>query len=198
MSATSRTARSHSRRPLVATGRALIALIALAGSAATAQAQSPTPDRARPGRVPVATYRMAAAGDQPPAAVDGDQARSAYFAEFTGVGPEGRDMVWRGAVAGAAVGELTVRLARASTTVDTAKPEWPVEGVIFVSGEDPRRAFAADVRGTIDWRRKVLTLAGEVTVGYLRGAHVEQTAVLVDRDLAGELRLAPATLAAGR
>src|SRR3712207_3136190 len=33
------------------------------------------------------------------------------FAQFTGVGADGRDMVWHGAVAGDPVGELTVRLA---------------------------------------------------------------------------------------
>jgi hypothetical protein len=195
MSPTSRTTRSRPRRPLVVTA---LALIGLATSAATTQAQGPTPDRARLDRIPVATVDVVAAGTQSPAAVDGDRAESAYFAEFTGVGPEGRDMVWRGAVAGAAVGELTVRLAPAGKIIDTARPEWPVEGVIFVTGEDPRRAFAAEVRGTIDWRRNRLTLAGEVSVGYLRGAHVEQTADLINHDLSGELRITPATLAAAQ
>jgi hypothetical protein len=185
MSRTTRTTRSYVRRPLALTG---LALIGLATSAAATQAQSPD-------RMPVATSRVVAAGTQSPTAVDGDRAESAYFAEFTGVGPEGRDMVWRGAVAGAAVGELTVRLAPAGKVVDTARPEWPVEGVIFVTGEDPRRAFAAEVRGTIDWRTNRLTLAGEVSVGYLRGAHVEQTADLINYDLSGELRVTPATLA---
>ena len=194
----SRTTRSHPRRPLVATG---LALIGLAASAATTQAQSPTPERALLNRIPAATHRVVAAGNQSPIAIDGDRAdlaKSAYFAEFTGVGAEGRDMVWRGAVAGAAVGELTVRLAHVGRDVDTAKPTWPVEGIIFVSGEDPRRAFAAEVRGTIDWPTKRVKLAGEVSVGYMRGAHVEQTADLIDHDLSGGLRLAPATLAAAR
>ena len=194
----SRTTRSHPRRPLAVTG---LVLIGLAASAATTQAQSPTPDRALLNRIPAATYRVVAAGNQSPTAIDGDRAKSAYFAEFTGVGAEGRDMVWRGAVAGAAVGELTVRLAHVGRDIDIAQPTWPVEGIIFVSGEDPRRAFAAEVRGTIDWRTKRLTLAGEVSVGHLRGAHVEQTADLVNHDLSGELRLtrlAAATLAAAQ
>jgi hypothetical protein len=121
---------------------------------------------------------------------------SAYFAEFSGVGAEGRDMVWRGAVAGAAVGAVTVRLAHVGRDADTAKPTWPVEGVVFVSGEDPRRAFAAEVRGTIDWRTKRVRLAGEVSVGYMRGAHVEVTADLVNYDLSGGARVAPAQVAA--
>ena len=191
----SRTTRSHPRRPLVVTG---LVLIGLAASAATTQAQSPTPERALLDRIPLATDRGVAAGNQSPTAVDGDRAKSAYFAEFTGVGPEGRDMVWRGAAAGAAVGELTVRLAHVGRDVDTAKPRWPVEGIFFVSGEDPQRAFAAEVRGTIDWPTKRVTLAGEVSVGYLKGARLEQTADLVDYDLAGEIRFAPATLAAAR
>jgi hypothetical protein len=126
----------------------------------------------------------------------GSDLRSAYFAEFTGVGADGRDMVWRGAAAGAAVGELTVRLAHAGRAVDTAKPKWPVEGIIFVSGEDPRRAFAAEVHGTIDWTSKRLKLEGEVSVGYMKGAHLEQTADLINFDLSGEMRFTPAALAA--
>jgi len=189
------TTRSNPRRLLVVTA---LALIGLAASASTTPAQRPNPDPALYSRIPVATDRAVVAGDQSPAAVDGDRAESAYFAEFTGVGAEGRDMVWRGAVAGAAVGELTVRLAHAGRDVDTAKSTRPVEGIIFVSGDDPRRAFAAEVRGTIDWRTNRLTLAGEVSVGYLRGAHVEQTADLTNYDLSGELRLAPATLAAAQ
>ena len=198
MSPTSRTTRSHSRRPLVMTG---LALIALAASAATTQAQSPTPDRALLNRIPAATYRVVAAGNQSPTAIDGDRAKSAYFAQFAGVGAEGRDMVWRGAAGGGAVGELTVRLAHVGRDVDAAKLTWPVEGIIFVSGEDPRRAFAAEVRGTIDWPTKRVKLAGEVSVGYMKGAHLEQTADLINRGLSGELRftrLAPATLAAAQ
>jgi hypothetical protein len=189
----SRITRSHRRRPLLVTG---LVLFGLAASAANTQAQSPTPDRALLNRIPIATYHVVSTSSQSPTAIDGDRAKSAYFAEFTGVGAEGRDMVWRGAVAGAAVGELTVRLAHVGRDVDTAKPTWPVEGIIFVSGEDPQRAFAAEVHGTIDWLTRRVKLAGEVSVGYMRGAHLEQTADLIDHDLSGELRLAPATLAA--
>ena len=191
----SRTARSLPRRPLVVIG---LVLIGLAASAAITQARSRTPDPSRLSRIPAATYRVVATGNQSPTAIDGDRAQSAYFAEFTGVGAEGRDMVWRGAVAGVAVGELTVRLAHVGRDVDTAKPTWPVEGIIFVSGEDPQRAFAAEVHGTIDWLTKRVKLAGEVSTGYMRGSHLEQTADLINHDLSGELRLAPATFAAAQ
>ena len=97
---------------------------------------------------------------------------------------------------GAAVGELTIRLAHVGRDVDTAEPTWPVEGIMFVSGADPQRAFAAEVHGTIDWRTKRVRLVGDVSLGYLRGAHLEQTAGLVNYDLSGDLRLTPATLAA--
>src|SRR6185437_12715998 len=138
--------RSPRRRPLVVTGLLLL------GLAATA------------------------AGNPSQATIDRSRKAGAYFAEFTGVGSEGRDMVWRGAVAGVAAGEMTVRLAHVGRDVDTAKPTWPVDGIIFVSGEDPQQSFAADVHGTIDWRTKRVKLTGDVSVGYMKGAHVEQTA----------------------
>jgi hypothetical protein len=121
---------------------------------------------------------------------------SAYVAGFTGLDAARRDLIWRGAVAGAAVGELTLRLAHEGRVVDTARPEWPVEGIIFVSGEDPRRAFAAEVRGTIDWKARRLELSGEVTDGYMRGMRLTQTAELIAHNLSGEMRFAPATHAA--
>jgi hypothetical protein len=107
-------------------------------------------------------------------------------------------MVWRGAVAGAAVGKLTVRLAHESQVINDTNRTWPVEGIVFVSGEDPRRAFAAEVRGTINWQAKRVTLTGVVSTGYLSGAHIELTADVIDDVLHGELRLVPASLAAVR
>jgi len=52
------------------------------------------------------------------------------------------------------------------------------------------------VHGTIDWRTKRVKLTGDVSVGYMKGAHVEQTADLLDYDLSGDLYLVPASVAA--
>jgi len=169
----SRTTHFHPRRALFASA---VLLIGLAASGGTAQSQSSRFDRT-------------------------NDLYSAYVAGYTGLDAAGRDMVWRGAVAGGAVGELVVRLAPEGRVVDTARPEWPVEGIIFVSGEDPRRAFAAEVRGTIDWKARRLELSGEVTDGHMRGLRLTLTAELVDTEriahnLSGEMRFAPATHAA--
>ncbi|MDQ2767148.1 MAG: hypothetical protein M3Y30_08310 [Gemmatimonadota bacterium] len=172
-----------------------LALIGMVASAAICQERSRTLDRTPLSLIPMATSSVGATGNQSQTTIDGDRAKSAYFAEFTGIAAEGRDMVWRGAVAGVAVGELTVRLAHVGRDIDTEKPTWPVEGIIFVSGEDPRRAFAAEVHGTIDWPTKRVNLVGEVSTGYMRGSRVEQTGDLIDGDLSGELRFAPETLA---
>jgi hypothetical protein len=169
----SRTTHVDPRRALVASA---VLLIGLAAPGGTAQSQSSRFDR------PSDLY-------------------SAYVTRFTGLDAAGRDMVWRGAVAGTAVGELVVRLALEGPVLDPAQPAWPVEGVIFVSGEDPRRAFAAEVRGTIDWRSRRVELSGVVTDGYMQGMRLTQTAELVDTDLvahnlAGEMHFAPSTHAA--
>jgi hypothetical protein len=178
---------SQPRRPLVLTG---VLLIGLAASAAATHAQGTLTERAMLNRIHAAMCHKVA--------VEDNHAKSAYFAEFTGVGTEGRDMVWHGAAAGASIGEVTVRLAHVGRDVDTANPTWPVEGIIFISGEDPSRAFAAEVHGTIDWQTKRVSLAGDVSLGYMRGAHVEQMADLVDYNLSGELQLTQATLAFAR
>jgi hypothetical protein len=164
-----RATHSHPRRALVASG---LFLIALAASGGSAQAQS---------------ARLAP--------TDG---YSAFVAGFSGLDGAGRDMVWRGAVAGAAVGRLTLRLAPEGEVVDPMEPMLAVEGIVFVSGEDPRRAFAAEVRGTIDRQAKRVTLDGVVSTGYLSGARIELTADIIDDKLHGELRLGPARLALGQ
>jgi hypothetical protein len=104
-------------------------------------------------------------------------------------------MVWRGAVTGAAVGQLTIRLAHQGPVIGPRDNTWVVEGIVFVSGEDPQRAFAAEVRGKMDWQAKTVTLTGVVSTGYLSGARIELTAEVIKDALHGELRLAPATLA---
>lgn len=185
----SRTIRFTLRRPFVTTG---LALIGLAVSAAVPPAQSQASEKALLNRALMATSHSVAIGKKPPASVEGDRPKSAYFAEFTGVGLEERDMVWCGAIAGAALGEVTVRLAHVGREIDSATPTWPVEGIIFVSGDDPRRAFAAEVHGSIDWPTKRAKLEGDVSVGYMRGRHIELIADVIDGDLSGDLRLAPA------
>jgi hypothetical protein len=166
----SRTTHLHPRRALFASA---VLLIGLAASDGTARAQSPRFDRT-------------------------NDLYSAYVAGFTGLDAAGRDLIWRGAVAGAAVGQLIVRLAHEGRVTDATNRTWAVEGVVFVSGEDPRRAFAAEVRGTIDWQAKRVTLTGVVSTGYLSGAHIELTADVINDVLHGELRLVPATLAAAQ
>jgi hypothetical protein len=163
----SRTTYSHPRRPLIASG---LLLIGLAVSGGTAQAQN---------------ARFTRTNDL----------YSAYVAGFSGLDGAGRDMLWRGAVAGVAVGELTLRLAHEGQVIDPTDRTWAVEGIVFVSGEDPRRAFAAEVRGTMDWQAKRVTLTGVVSTGYLSGANIELTADVINDALHGELRLVPARLA---
>jgi hypothetical protein len=166
----SRTTDFHPRRALFASA---VLLIGLAASDGTARAQSPRFDRT-------------------------NELYSAYVAGFTGLDAPERDLIWRGSVAGAAVGQLTLRLAHDGRVIDATNHTWAVEGIVFVSGEDPRRAFAAEVRGTIDWQAKRVTLTGVVSTGYLSSAHIELTADLIDDALHGELRLVPASVAAAR
>jgi hypothetical protein len=128
---------------------------------------------------------------------------SAYFAQFAGRSADGREMIWRGAIAGAAVGEFTVRLTQTGQASDPVRGKRPVEGTIMVVGEDPARAFAAQVRGTIDWQARRLALTGQVTTGDRRGTPLTQTAELtnserVAHNLSGEMHFGPAAVAAAQ
>jgi hypothetical protein len=121
--------------------------------------------------------------------------RTEYFLSFIGVDAEGRDLMWQGPRRDAGAGDevMLIRLEPLNAPADAARAApWPLEGIIFVSG-DPARSFAADVQGTVDWRAGRVRLEGKVSVGYLEGARVTFTAWAEDFDLRGELRVLAAT-----
>ena len=188
----SRTTRSQPRRPLVAIG---LVLTALAASAATAQAQSPSPQPTLVNRIPAATYRMVAGGNQSPTSIDVAAnvgvnrvcASGTFSTPFSGVAANGKDLMWTGPAGGGVPGEMLILLADKGPAVESNRPVWEVEGIVFVSGV-PEDSFAADVDGTIDWKQGRMVLRGRITAGRLNGAAFEQTAELQQFDLRGQWR----------
>jgi hypothetical protein len=173
--------------------RALI-LIGLAASAATAQAQSPGPERALLNRTPAATYRLVADGTRSPSIdaagnVGSNRVRGSgtFSTPFSGVAANGKDLMWTGTAGGGVPGEMLILLADKGPAVESNRPVWEVEGTVFVSGA-PEESFAADVDGTIDWKQGKMVLRGRVTAGRLDGAAFYQTAELQQSDLRGQWR----------
>ena len=184
----SRTTRSHPRRPIVMP--ALI-LIGLAASAATAQAQSPGPGRALLNRTPAATYRVVGGGNQFPTSIDVGvnpvRGSGTFSTPFSGVAANGKDLMWTGTAGGGVPGGMLILLADKGPAIESNRPVWQVEGIVFVSGA-PEESFAADVDGTIDWKQGRMVLRGRITAGPLSGAAFEQTAELQQVDLRGQWR----------
>jgi hypothetical protein len=188
----SRITRSRPRRPLVVTG---LVLTAFAASAATAQAQSPSPEPALLARTAAATYRMVTGGNQSPTSVDVAanvgvnrvRASGTFSTPFSGVAASGKDLTWTGPAVGGVPGEMLILLADKGPAVESNRPVWEVEGIVFVSGA-PEESFAADVNGTIDWKQGRMVLRGRITAGRLNGAAFEQTAELRQFDLRGQWR----------
>jgi hypothetical protein len=177
----SSTLMAHTRRPAQRIG----ATVLLATAALSLMAAVPPAPRVHVGATPRALLAP-------------EPYVGSHVARFIGVGAEGRDLVWRGAIGDAAAGdtaELTLRLAPLMPPADAARPApWPVEGVLFVAGS-PERSFAADVAGTIDWRAGRADLHGVVTVGAGDGERVAYTADINDYDLHGHLAVTFATAA---
>ena len=178
--------------PLVVPG---LILIGLAASAATARAQSPNPEQALLNRIPAATYRVVAAGNQSPISIDVAanagvnrvRARGTFSTPFSGVAANGTDLMWAGPAGGGVPGEMLILLADKGPAVESNRSVWEVEGIVFVSGA-PEESFAADVDGTIDWKQGKMVLRGRMTVGRLNGATFEQTAEVQQLDLRGQWR----------
>jgi hypothetical protein len=106
-----------------------------------------------------------------------------------GVGADGRDMVWHGAVAGDPVGELTVRLAHVARDGAAHPGAQPVDGIVFVAADDahPERSLAAEVTGTMDLQAQRVAVAGTISVGAHRGEQLRVVGHLVDGHLSADM-----------
>jgi hypothetical protein len=120
-----------------------------------------------------------------PAPATTDASSMAFSAKFEGVGAEGIDDIWTGALDGTTKGEVTIRLEHLGSEMDRAKAVWPVHALVFVAADDASKSMITDASGTLDWRTGSLTMKGTVTDGYRKGSTVEETVKLDARTLAG-------------
>jgi len=109
-----------------------------------------------------------------------------YSVQFEGVGAEGVDDVWRGPLARATPGEITLRVEYRGVPRDVARPVWPVRVMAFVAADDPAKSFLAETDGTLDWHTGTMELTGRVSEGWMNGASVQQTLTLDPKHLDGE------------
>jgi hypothetical protein len=114
-------------------------------------------------------------------------ASGTFSMPFGGVAANGKDLQWTGAAEGGVPGEMRILLADKGPAVESNRPVWEVEGIVFVSGA-PEESFAAEVDGTIDWKQGRMVLRGRITAGRLDGAAFEQAAELRQLDLRGQWR----------
>jgi hypothetical protein len=98
----------------------------------------------------------------------------AFEVEYTGVGAEGVDLVWRGHAEGAAPAQVTIRMEYAGGTEDRAMPLWPVNVWLFYAADDYRRSFAAELSGSMNWGVGELRVSGLVTDGLRTNVPLEQ------------------------
>jgi hypothetical protein len=142
---------------------------------------------------PIAAQRMGSPRGQfaLASALPGRFAEMRHNVRFEGVGAEGIDNIWRGAVGGADPGEITLRIEYRGAPMDVSQPRWPVRAMTFVAANDPAHSFLAESEGTLDWSTGKLELNGSVTEGSMKGAAVAQT-VHFDRnqlDGSGSIRI---------
>jgi hypothetical protein len=109
----------------------------------------------------------------------------AYTLRFDGVGAEGVDNVWTGALREPARGEVRLLVEYRGADTRQAAPVWPVRAILFVAADDASRSFAADLEGTLNLTTGRLQLTGVVSEGWRRGDPVEQTALLDRSDFDG-------------
>ena len=98
----------------------------------------------------------------------------AFEVEYDGIGAEGADLVWRGHVAGAVPGTVTIRMEYAGAAGDRRMPVWPVNAWLFFSADDLRNSFAAELSGRMNWSSGDMRVTGMVSDGVRRDAAVEQ------------------------
>jgi hypothetical protein len=122
----------------------------------------------------------------------------AFTLGFDGVGAEGIDNVWRGELRTPEPGEIVLRVEHLRPEVDRAKAVWPVRAIVTVAADDPRRSFAADLDGTLDWTDGSLRMSGTVSEGWMKGAPVQQLVTLHRTAFDGAGTLSLGAVAAAR
>jgi len=121
-----------------------------------------------------------------------------FALHFDGVGAEGIDNIWSGRLLDPEAGEVVLRVEHRGPEMDRAKPVWPVRAIVTVAADDPRRSFAADLDGTLDWTDGSLRLQGAVSEGWMKGAPVEQLVALDRTEFDGRGTLSLGAIAAAR
>jgi hypothetical protein len=108
-----------------------------------------------------------------------------FDVEYSGIGAEGVDLVWRGSARRVAPALVTVRVEYTGGEADRRMPVWPVNVLVLYSADDARQSFAAELSGSLNWRTGDLKASGMVTDGARRSVPVEQRLQLQRPGLAG-------------
>jgi hypothetical protein len=98
----------------------------------------------------------------------------AFEVRYGGIGAEGMDMVWRAQAGGPVAGLVTIRVEYAGDPADRRMPVWPVNVWLYLSADDFRGSFVAELSGTMNWRTGEMRVAGLVSDGARRDTAVEQ------------------------
>ena len=123
----------------------------------------------------------------------------AFAVHYTGIGPEGVDMVWRGEVAGEVPGRVTIRMEHAGAVAGRRLQVWPVNVWLFFSADDPRNSFAAELSGRMHWGTGEMRVTGLVSDGVRVDTPIEQLMRVEQPALKGRasLRFSPSVAVGG-
>lgn len=97
-----------------------------------------------------------------------------FSVRYTGVGADGVDMIWRGAVEGDVPGQVTIRMEYAGSADGRRLEVWPVNAWLFFSADDLRNSFAAELSGRMHWGTGEMRVTGLVSDGVRVDTPVEQ------------------------
>ncbi len=112
-----------------------------------------------------------------------------FDVEYSGIGAEGVDLIWRGHAGGVVPGQVTIRMEYAGGSEDEAMPVWPVNVWLFYAAENYHGSFAAELSGSMNWRTGELRVSGLVSDGLRMNIPLEQRIQLHRPGLAGTVTL---------
>jgi hypothetical protein len=113
----------------------------------------------------------------------------AFEVEYSGIGAEGVDLIWRGVAQGPVPGQVTIRMEYAGGEDERAMPVWPVNVRLFFSADDYRSSFAAELSGSMNWRKGEMRVTGLVSDGVWLDVPLDQRVLLRRPGLSGTATL---------
>jgi hypothetical protein len=115
-----------------------------------------------------------------------------FRVQFVGVGTDGRSQIWISTDGEPTPGFVMLQLSATGAAATARDSVWPVRAIFQFAEPSQSTSFAAELVGSIDWRKRDLSLSGRIVSGPAVGTELLIVGNLdAEFGIAGQMRVLP-------